>query len=275
VTFHRFERHGVTLRYHDDGGSLPPVVFQHGLGGSEAQTAECFPPDAGVRRVTLECRAHGGSDPDPAHRYSIAAFADDVLALCDALRIDRFVAGGISMGAAIALRIATRYPERVRGLILVRPAFLFDPAPPNMRPNALVADCLASNPPGEARGRFMATDAAKELAREAPDNLASLAGFLDRGPSPALAELLRRIANGDPGVGREQAGALRIPTLVVGNGVDRIHPPEMARELAATIPGARLAQVTPKARDRAAHLAEVGAAIRAFLHALPEERTPP
>jgi pimeloyl-ACP methyl ester carboxylesterase len=275
VTFRRFERHGVTLRYHDDGGGLPPVVFQHGLGGGEAQTGECFPPDAGVRRITLECRAHGGSDPDPAHRYSIAAFADDVLALCDALRIDRFVAGGISMGAAIALRIATRHPERVRGLVLVRPAFLFDPAPPNMRPNALVADYLASDPPGVGKDRFMATDCARELAREAPDNLASLTGFLDRGPSPALAELLRRIANDDPGVSREQARALRVPALVVGSEIDRIHPLGMARELAATVPGARLARVTPKARDKAAHLAEVGAAIRAFLRALPEERTPP
>ncbi len=275
MTFQHFERHGLALSYHDDGGGLPPVVFQHGLGGSEAQAAETFPVDAGVRRVTLECRGHGGSDPDPAHRYSIAAFADDVLALCDALRVDRFVAGGISMGAAVALRIAARHPERVRGLVLVRPAFLFDPAPPNMRPNALVADFLASDPPGVAKDRFMATDCARRLAREAPDNLASLAGFLDRGSSPALAELLRRIASDDPGVSREEAGALRVPALVVGNEVDHVHPLGTARELAATIPGDRLARVTPKAHDRAAHLAEVGAAIRAFLRALPEERTPP
>ena len=185
---------------------------------------ETFPADAGVRRLTLECRGHGGSDAGPAHRYSIAAFADDVLALCDALGVDRFVAGGISMGAAVALRIAARHPERVRGLVLVRPAFLFDPAPPNMRPNALVADFLASGPPGAAKDRFMATDCARRLAREAPDNLASLAGFLDRGPSPALAELLRRIANDDPGVSREEAAALRVPALVVGNEADHVHP---------------------------------------------------
>ena len=52
-------------------------------------------------------------------------FADDVLAFADLRGVERFVVGGISMGAAIALRIAVRHPERVSGLVLARPAWLW------------------------------------------------------------------------------------------------------------------------------------------------------
>ncbi|RUV26747.1 alpha/beta hydrolase, partial [Mesorhizobium sp. M1A.F.Ca.IN.022.04.1.1] len=46
-------RDGATLHMTDTGEGLA-VVFQHGLGGGEAQVAQTFP--AGFRRITLECR---------------------------------------------------------------------------------------------------------------------------------------------------------------------------------------------------------------------------
>lgn len=112
---HVLRRDGLELVGHDVGEGLA-VVFQHGLGGDEAQIAESFPPQ-GFRHLTLECRSHGGSDK--GSRFSIAAFADDVLAFADDRGLERFAIGGISMGAAIALRIAIIAPERVSALLLV------------------------------------------------------------------------------------------------------------------------------------------------------------
>ena len=45
------------------------------------------------------------------------------------LGLTRAVVGGISMGAGMALNAATRYPERVAGLVLARPAWLDRPMP--------------------------------------------------------------------------------------------------------------------------------------------------
>lgn len=266
MSFVKVARSNAALRVRDTGGDgQPAVLFQHGLGGDEAQVAEIFPDGAGFRRVTVECRGQGGSTPGPASEFSIATFADDALAACDALGIGRFVAGGISMGAAVTLRLAVRHPDRVRALALIRPAWLFDAAPPNMRPFAEVAALLRRLPPEDARREFAASPTARRLAEEAPDNLASLLRFFDRDRPDVTADLLAAIADDGPGVTVAEAAALRAPTLVVGHAVDAVHPWAHAEALARTIPGARPVEVTPRAVDRTAHAADVREALRDFL----------
>ncbi len=264
---HFLQRPGARLHFVETGGGAP-VLFQHGLGGDAAQAAEVFPDDAGYRRLTLECRAQGQSEGGPAEHFSIASFADDALALADARGAARFVAGGISMGSAIALRLALLHPARVRGLVLVRPAWLFQAGPDNMRPFAEAAGLLASLPPAEAKQRFIASATASHLRATAPDNLASLLGFFDKPNPDATAALLSRIAADGPGVSQAQAEALPTPALVIGHGIEFVHPLAYAERLAAVLPHATLVRVTPKATSRAAYVAEVRAAIAAFLLSL-------
>ncbi len=251
-------------------GAGRPMLFQHGLGGDAAQVAEHLPDAPGWRFVTVECRAQGASPPGEARPFSLAMFADDVLAEAAALGLDRFVVGGISMGAAIALRIAALHPGRVSGLVLARPAWLFDAAPANMRPFAEVAALLRAHPPATARERFATSGTALRLAHEAPDNLASLLRFFDR-PDPAVtADLLAGIAADGPGVTCAQAAAIVVPTVVIGHDVDHVHPLATAIALAAAIPVARFVRIAPKAGDRARHTLEFRAALLNFLNALPE-----
>jgi pimeloyl-ACP methyl ester carboxylesterase len=251
-----------------DGGSGYPVVFQHGLGGDGGQVAENFPDDPAFRRLTVECRAQGRSTPGSVRPFSIAMFADDVLAACDARGIDRFVVGGISMGAAIALRIAARHPERVSALVLARPAWVFDPAPDNMRPYGEVAARMRTLSREAARDAFARSETAETLRRDAPDNLASLLGFFDRPDLAVTADLLGAIAADGPGVTEAEAAALSVPTLVIGHGVDHAHPLGHAQRLAAAIPGARLVEIAPKATDKPRHVAEFRSALEDFLRRL-------
>jgi len=248
-----------------DGGSGLPVIFQHGLGGDEAQVRGNFPERPAVRRITLECRGQGGSTAGSRRPFSIAMFADDVLAAADARGVERFVAGGISMGAAIALRLAVRHPERVAALILARPAWVDAAAPDNMRPYAEVAELLRRLPPDAARDAFAASATGERLAREAPDNLASLLGFFSRPDPEVTADLLADIAADGPGITHAEIAAIAVPTLVIGHGVDFAHPLAYARQLAGAIRGATLAEITPKATDKPRHTAEFGAAIDTFL----------
>ncbi|AZN96528.1 alpha/beta hydrolase [Mesorhizobium sp. M9A.F.Ca.ET.002.03.1.2] len=259
-------RHDAALQISDDGDGLP-IVFQHGLGGGEAQVAQAFPVDAAFRRITLECRGHGASGLGSSRPFSLGMFADDVLAATDRAGLDRFVAGGISMGAAIALRLACRQPDRVAGLLLVRPAWMFESAPDNMRPIAEVADLILDHGPGKARAIFEQSETAARLRREAPDNLASLFGYFDRPDAAAFAQILADIAADGPGVSKSDAAALGIPTLVIGNAMDAVHPLTIAHTLAAAIPGAAFAEITPKALDSDGHFAELRVEIATFLHA--------
>jgi pimeloyl-ACP methyl ester carboxylesterase len=247
-----------------DDGIGRTVVFQHGLGGDEAQVTEVFPTDAPLRRLTLECRAHGRSDPFLNSPYSIEAFTDDVLAFADARGVERFVAGGISMGAAIALRLAVRASDRVSALVLARPAWLWGNAPSNMRPFGEAAALIAAGAvPG--RDQFGQSAIAAHLAKVAPDNLASMMKFFDR-PSPEVtARLLASISADGPNVTREEMSRIDVPTLVIGHGRDYVHPLRYAQQLADCIPGARFVEITPKVTDLSRYITDFRAALGGFL----------
>lgn len=259
------ERDGLRLAVHDAGGSGLPVVFQHGLCGDARQVAEVFPPDPAFRRLSLDCRGHGASEAGDA--CSIAVFADDVAALAETLP-GPVVLGGISMGAAIALRVAVRRPDLVRALVLVRPAWDLRDAPPNMAPNAEVGALLARLDPDAARAAFAAGATARKLAVRAPDNLASLMGFFDRWPHEVTARLLCAISADGPGVTAAEVTALRLPVLVCGTPEDAVHPLALARRLAARIAQSSVVVLPPRGRDRPAHMAALQSAIRRFLKEL-------
>jgi len=249
-----------------DSGEGQPVVFQHGLGGDEVQVAQAFPDGSGRwRRVTVECRGHGGSSLGTRRDFSIAMFANDVLAAADRQGIRHFVAGGISMGAAIALHLARYFPDRVTGLILVRPAWTFTAAPMNMAPIREIAALIQSNSLDRARDMFANSETARCLSVEAPDNFASLLGYFDRQNAVRFAGVLAGIAADGPAVSPADAAALSLPALVIGNARDAIHPLDSARLLAATIPHARFVEVTAKAADKARYMAETRAAVDDFL----------
>ena len=248
----------MTLALHQRG-SGKAFVFQHGLCGDARQPFEAAPDLPGWQLSTVDCAGHGGSPATPP--FSIARFADDVTDLIETLP-GPVVLGGISMGAAIATRIAVQRPDLVRALVLVRPAWLCDAAPANMAPNAEAGRMIGS---GQTRADFEQSAIARQLRQNAPDNLASLLGFFDRHPLKVTAALLSAISADGPEISAVDLAALRLPALVCGTAQDAVHPLALARELAALIPDAKVTELPPKGAGKPAHLAALHAAITAFL----------
>ena len=259
-----FPRDGLKLNVDDSGGEGLPVVFQHGLCGDAGQTREAFPDDARFRRITLECRGHGASEAGDFSGLSIATFTDDLAALIETNGKAPVIVGGISMGAAIALRLAALRPDLVRGLMLARPAWVIAAAPENMQPNAEVGRLLDALPAEEALRAFLDSARARALAETAPDNLASLRGFFTRRPQAVTAALLQRISADGPGVSEAQARAIRVPTLVIGTARDAIHPLSHAEALAALIPDARFVTITAKADNKVRYVSDFHATLTDF-----------
>jgi pimeloyl-ACP methyl ester carboxylesterase len=67
--------------------------------------------------LDFDPRGYGLSDR-PKQRYTFDVWADDMVGLLDALRIERTHVHGGSMGSSLAVHYAAKYPERVNGLIL-------------------------------------------------------------------------------------------------------------------------------------------------------------
>jgi pimeloyl-ACP methyl ester carboxylesterase len=241
-----------------------PIVFQHGLCGQAAQTCEAFPDDPRFQLYTLECRGHGASDSGPLNAFSIKTFAEDVTEMVEAENIAPCVIGGISMGAAIALQLAVQKTHLVKALVLARPAWLIENDPANMLPNSEVGTLLAQYSPDVAKEKFLQGNLAKQLAKTAPDNLASLVGFFDREPVATTAALLSRIATDGPGVTEVQVCNIKVPTLIIATEQDYIHPLAHAEALHEMIPQSRLAVITPKGVDKARYIHEFQSTLLKF-----------
>src|ERR687898_1494195 len=161
---------GLAFNYLEEGAAAGrPLVFQPGLGGDASQPAGIFPPPSGVRLLSLDCRGHGGTLPlGPADKLSFSSFADDVAALMDHLGLQRAVVGGISMGAGVALNLALRYPQRVMGLVLSRPAWLDSSRPENLEAYPMIARLLREHGAKLGRKLFEGSEEYAELERAAP-----------------------------------------------------------------------------------------------------------
>lgn len=239
-------RDGLDFHYLDEGQGLP-FVFQHGLGGDVQQPRGLYAPQPGVRFVSLDCRGHGETRPlGSADRLTFDSLADDVLALMAELGLEAAVVGGISMGAGIALNLALRYPERVRGLILSRPAWLDQPLPANVQPIAEVGRLIREHGAQQGLAIFRTSELYSTILRESSDVAASLIGQFEHPRAEETAVKLERLAGDAPNRNRAEWSQIQVPTLILFNQLDPIHPAHYAETLVAHLPHAEVREVTAK-----------------------------
>lgn len=104
------------------GGTGVPIVLLHGLGGGAATWIEVVDRLRPTRRiVALDLPGHGGSSPPP-HGVTIGWYADAVASGIEALGVAPALVVGHSFGGQVALRLAERHPDAVRGLVLIGPS---------------------------------------------------------------------------------------------------------------------------------------------------------
>ncbi len=111
------EHDGARIRYRVYGAGSPVILLHGGLGhsGNWSLQVPALVAD-GHQAILIDSRGHGEStrDQQPFHYNRMAA---DVLAVMDALRLDRTALVGWSDGATIAMLVAAGAPERVAGVL--------------------------------------------------------------------------------------------------------------------------------------------------------------
>ena len=118
---------GTTFVRHIAGPpKAPTVVLLHGwTATADLNWFTCYKPLARhYNVVALDHRGHGRGIRS-RRAFRLEDCADDAVAVCDVLGIDRFIPVGYSMGGPIAQLIWRRHPERVRGLVLCATAPYF------------------------------------------------------------------------------------------------------------------------------------------------------
>jgi pimeloyl-ACP methyl ester carboxylesterase len=260
-----FRRDGIDFHYRDQGEGAP-FVFQHGLGGDVAQPFGLVQPPPGFRMLAFDCRGHGKTSPlGDEDEIGLAPFAADLAALLDHLGLDRAIIGGISMGAAVALNFALRYPDRTLGLILSRPAWLDRPFPENTRVFPRIAALIREHGATGGLALFKQSDDYAEMKRLSPDAAQSLVGHFEGARAEDAVARLERIPHDAPSLDREAWRSIAVPTLVLANKQDPIHPFAFGETIAGIIPGAEFRELTPKSVSFGRHADDVLAAVTEFL----------
>ena len=120
--------HHQEIYYEDSGGPGPALLLAHGFlmdGRMFDAQVEALAPE--FRVIRWDARAQGRTrwDGRPFTLYDSAA---DAVGLMDHLGLPQAVIGGLSQGGYCALRMALRYPERVRALVLMSTSGRVNPA---------------------------------------------------------------------------------------------------------------------------------------------------
>ena len=247
----------------------PPVVWIH---GGSVEDASLMVPDlqpffGEIRALLPDTRGHGRSDRfERVEDYTYAKKAEDMLQWARHLALPPAVWGGASMGAALSLWLAAHAPERVRALVSIS-------GPPF---EAIEADkrWWRAHRPLVAAGRLeeyfdanvrlrMGEEALARL-RARPERHAAMIAGLRRHSTASLLALLDETYTRTTWLA--DCASIRCPALIIAGSEDGFPTVAMSREVAATIPGARLYVVEggPHFPNRS-HRPEVQEVIGAFL----------
>lgn len=190
-----------------------------------------------ARIVAPDLRGFGESAVPPAP-YSIAEMAAECIELMDALGVEKYVVGGLSMGGYVALEIYRQAPERARGLILASTKAGADNAE-----GKAGRDAAAQKVRDEGTAPIVSGMLSKLLAEatyeEEPELVDFVKEIMDAAPAEgvigALAAMRDRLDS------TPMLSEISVPTLVLHGDEDRVIPSSEAEATAAAVPGAKLA----------------------------------
>lgn len=219
------------------------VVLLHGLGADRAQPLGLLGPLFGPQRhvIAPNVRAHGDSPLLGRPRdFALDTLADEVVAAITAeLRPadpTPLTVIGISMGAALALRIALRELLPVRHAVFVRPAFSSEPLPRNLQAFPLIAQLLHDLGADAGASAFRSTTAYVTALAESPLGAAGLLTQFTAPGAAARAIRLMEVPRNRAYARADELSALTtrgVRSLVVGAPRDPVHPLTIAEEWAA------------------------------------------
>jgi pimeloyl-ACP methyl ester carboxylesterase len=214
------------------GGDGPPFVYLHSTLGESFLWLPFY--QAWAKQFTVYVPTHPGFGKSGGFEQidTVEDMAFHYVELFDALGLEEFILGGVSLGGWIAAEFAVRWPERVKKLwISGAPGLWVDEQPlpdlfRDMAHPSRLRPLLFHDAEGYMAKMVIADDASDERRLGAYQAMTVLARLLwDRPYDPKLAARLRRV---------------QCPTLLLWGEHDRLVPPAYAEAYKKCLPHAEV-----------------------------------
>lgn len=235
---------GMQVHLRDEGPrDAPAIILLH---GSNADLHTWQPwvdrlKDR-YRVIRYDQRGHGLTG-QASGGYDVDAFARDVLAVADALELERFVLAGNSMGGANAARFAMLHPERLTGLVLVDAggAPIKREGGGNLAFTVLRMPVIGSVASQMMQRPLVERSLRQSVANQAVVTPAAVDRYWELARYPGNREATRqRFSQPWTTFTAENVGKIAVPTLIMWGKEDSLIPYAAAGWYAQTLPDAQL-----------------------------------
>ena len=236
---------GMNIHYRDEGpkSDKEPIVLIHGTSASLHTWDGWVEVLKEQRRVIrFDLPAFGLTGPDPQNNYSIERYAEVVIAVLDALKIDKSVLAGNSLGGYIAWATAVFHPDRVSKLVLVDASgYPYDPE------SVPLAFKLSQNP---LASRLLKNVLPKSMVEKSVKNVYGNPDLVTDELVNRYYELSLREGNRSalkarfeqtlPGALMDKIGTINVPTLLIWGRKDKLIPLKFGKRFKQEIMNSQL-----------------------------------
>ena len=216
---------GVKLWFEESGSGLP-VVFVHEFGGDIRSWEPQLRHFArNYRAIAFNARGYPPSDvPEDVSMYGQQRATDDILAILDALDIEKAHIVGLSMGGFAALHFGFHYPDRALSLTVAGAGY---GAHPDVHAQFAqetkeVAARIEADTMGEFSKIYAIGPTRVQFANKDPRGWEEFAGELATHSTIGSANTMRAVQGGRPSLYDfpKEMQALRVPTLIMNGDED-------------------------------------------------------
>ena len=240
----------TTFHYNDIGQSEVPLVFIHGFPFD--RTSWYAQQDAlskEHRVITYDIRGFGSTPNDSDTRLSMEVFADDLLRFLEALKIEKAVVCGLSMGGYILMNAYKKAPEKFAALILCDTQCNADSAEAKEKRSKTIEQIQGGGLTDFAEG-FVKNIFHESSFTARQERVEETKQVILQTSQQTLIGALKALAN------REETcsmlGDITVPTLIICGKQDKVTPPEKSEELHKGIKGSIY-----KTIDKAGHVSNI------------------
>lgn len=236
----------IKVSYNEIGEGENTVIFIHGFPFNKSswnEQLEALKDKAKV--ISYDIRGFGKSETG-SKKASISVYADDLIHLMDALKIDKAVVCGLSMGGYILLNAVDRYPDRFKALILADTQCLADSEEGKEKRYTTIQD-IEKNGLEPFAEKFLKGAFSKQAKKENVEMIKKI--ILSTSPDTVKSAL---VALAERKESCSHLKKIKVPTLVVCGEEDELTTLPQSEFLFNNISGAKMQVI-----EKAGHLSNI------------------